>query len=190
MALNDVFEVAFATHQNDQKCINVLHAQQNSGGTPTPEIDLGVALNASFLPAYLNCCNHLVSASGYRIRRIRPTAGGTYLPTATGNGGISSVESLPPNACCRITLYTDYVGASGRGSIHLSGVSVTNTEDGVINAAQLALYDSLGSAMTFNIGAFHLGLLDPITFAWRNFTGFRTNSRVLTLRSRRVSSLI
>lgn len=187
MAINDVFEYVLVMDQDGQQLINRIHFLQN-GPTTTPEIDLNTSFVANVTPAYLACCASNLNLVGSHVRRVYPTIGGTYKfdinASGTGTG-----NSLAPQSVAVLSFRGAVVNLLHRGRIHISGVPDPMTDDGVFKLAQMTLYVALSQTIVTAVGSFVAGNHNNLGGAFGRWIDARANTKVRTLRSRKMASL-
>jgi hypothetical protein len=193
MPASDVLQATLAFSQNGQKLVNVLHFEQTTAdGALNPAADLAAAINAAIWPSYALCLADAIELQGINCRRIDPTPGGNiYTPIASP--GLIAQEAYPPNSCAVAILYTAFVGAVGRGRIHIPGVPITFAEGGRINNGDAATYvtflNTLLAPISTGGGAtFQCGVWSTVNTVLYPLTGHQLKSQLRTLRGRRMDA--
>lgn len=192
MALGDIYEASLLYSIKGEKVANVLHFREDvTPGTVDPPLDLANTISASFWTGNLDLVmSNDVTLQMIRARRISPTLGGGILLPVNTDGQVSA-DTLPPNNCAVMTLYTARTDRAGRGRVFLSGVPDTWQGDGLIEVAVAPTYqaimDNLKTYFTSaDGGQWQCGIWSPTYSDFNVITRVQVRSWVHVLRGRRM----
>lgn len=145
MADGDIYEFTLGMTQSGEKLVNRWNFVQNGADLALDGAQhLAETFVSVFEPVYLTAVSSDLSIQSYRIRRVLPTPGGSYLVTRDQPGLIVS-DALPPNSVAVIGLYTNQGGRANRGRFHVSGQPDNGTDVCVLDEAQYNRLQDLGN---------------------------------------------
>lgn len=193
MPVNDVLQASLRFSINGEKTANVLHFIQTSAdGALPPNEDLAAAIIEDLWPSLKACLSDDCTLQSIAVKRIDPTLGGTTFVPVIEPGSVGQ-DTLPPNGCLVVTLYTNTLTKRGRGRMFISGIPDTFINQGRLNNADATVFvtflDLLLSAIQGGAGAtFHAAIWSATAGSAQEITSHQLRARLINLRGRRMAN--
>jgi hypothetical protein len=183
MALDDVYRIVFNQTIENQPATNVLHFQEDSASTSTPDV-IALSLAEDFLARwrlYLqSLCVDTLACVNVICNKIHPTFGATQVVYASDTDVGSSTADGPAELTTGIlAIRTATASKSARGRVFFSGIAQTDIDAGTFLQSRLTAWQTGWRNMTDDFTDPGGGNHTFIVWSKKLSTGYVVNDRIV-----------